>query len=140
MIELNLFHNGGLETARRRFLELFEIEFRDRPNSDLTQISNTYYRCNMSVNEWRSLIQKDEEEKDRAARAIYRIWPDFPLQALIDRSVVTVKADAATRSYAAVGEGIAWAVVLNVLCDVLYKGAGFWHVDQFQDLGHRQRQ
>ena len=36
--------------------------------------------------------------------ASYRIWPDFPVTAHIDASCVTVKADAARRSFNAYGD------------------------------------
>ena len=42
---------------------------------------------------------------------VYRVWPDFPVQPLIDRSGCTIKADAAFRSYAAAGHGVTWAVL-----------------------------
>jgi serine protease AprX len=44
-------------------------------------------------------------------RAIYRIWPDFPVTALINRSIATVKADAARNSFSAIGADIVWAVM-----------------------------
>jgi serine protease AprX len=44
-------------------------------------------------------------------RAIYRIWPDFPINALILKTISTVKADAARNSFAALGEDIVWAVM-----------------------------
>jgi subtilisin family serine protease len=44
-------------------------------------------------------------------RAIYRIWPDFRVRPLINKSIATVKADAARISFSALGEGIVWAVV-----------------------------
>jgi subtilisin family serine protease len=44
-------------------------------------------------------------------RAIYKLWPDFPVQSQIYRSVATIKSDAAFRSFAASGEGIVWAVI-----------------------------
>jgi serine protease AprX len=44
-------------------------------------------------------------------RAIYRIWPDFEVTALINKSIATVKADAARNSFGAVGDGIVWAVM-----------------------------
>ena len=47
----------------------------------------------------------------RAHRAIYRIWPDFPVRALIFKSVSTVKADAARTSFSATGENVTWAVM-----------------------------
>ena len=42
---------------------------------------------------------------------IRRIWYDHPLRPLIDRSVSTVKADAAHRAFAADGRNIVWAIV-----------------------------
>lgn len=44
-------------------------------------------------------------------RAIFHIWPDFELQPLINRSISTVKADAARNAFGALGEGIVWAVM-----------------------------
>jgi hypothetical protein len=43
--------------------------------------------------------------------AIYRIWEDFPIRPLIDKSISTVKADAARRAFLAEGLGIVWAVI-----------------------------
>lgn len=48
---------------------------------------------------------------ERNERAIYRIWPDFPIDLSITRSISTVKADAAHRAFYAYGEGIVWAVI-----------------------------
>lgn len=42
---------------------------------------------------------------------IFRIWPDFEVRALLDRSISTVKADAAHAAYAAYGKNICWAVL-----------------------------
>ena len=47
----------------------------------------------------------------RIARAIFRIWPDFPIRALLTRSTRTVKADAARTAFTADGAGVVWAVV-----------------------------
>ncbi len=44
-------------------------------------------------------------------RAIFRVWPDFEVSALLDRSLATIKADAACRSFASSGSGIVWAVL-----------------------------
>jgi serine protease AprX len=44
-------------------------------------------------------------------RAIYKLWPDFPIQSQIYKSVATVKSDAAFRSFDASGDGIVWAVI-----------------------------
>jgi subtilisin family serine protease len=44
-------------------------------------------------------------------RAIYKLWPDFPVQSLIYKSVATIKSDAAFRSFDAAGADIVWAVI-----------------------------
>jgi subtilisin family serine protease len=44
-------------------------------------------------------------------RAIFHIWPDFEVSASINKSVATVKADAAQNSFSAWGAGITWAVM-----------------------------
>jgi subtilisin family serine protease len=59
----------------------------------------------------KALVQEDMAAASASARAIYRIWPDFPVEPLIDKSCSTVKADAARRSYDAAGRGIVWAVI-----------------------------
>ena len=46
-----------------------------------------------------------------AARTVFRVWPDYTLYPHLDRSVSTIKSDAAVRSYAATGEGVTWAVL-----------------------------
>jgi subtilisin family serine protease len=57
------------------------------------------------------LIRRDRNGGVAAAAAIYRIWPDFPVKALTDRSVSTVKADAALNAFSSNGDGIVWAVL-----------------------------
>ncbi|MDB5236503.1 MAG: peptidase in kexin sedolisin, partial [Hymenobacter sp.] len=44
-------------------------------------------------------------------KAIYHIWPDFPIRGLLNKSISTVKGDAAHASYAAFGKDIVWAVM-----------------------------
>ncbi|OGX90059.1 hypothetical protein BEN49_24040 [Hymenobacter coccineus] len=51
------------------------------------------------------------ESRRVGPRAIYRIWPDFPIRGLLNKSISTVKGDAAHASYAALGAGIVWAVL-----------------------------
>jgi subtilisin family serine protease len=55
---------------------------------------------------------ENEPSKPRTSyRAIYRIWPDFEVTALINKSIATVKADAARNAFEAVGADIVWAVM-----------------------------
>jgi len=100
---------GGLAQAAERFLKTFRKLFPNRPDPLL--LADTYYRCNLSVNEVCELIRKDQTDVEVRKRAIFRIWPDFKMKALIDRSVSTVKADAARRSYDASGSDIVWGVI-----------------------------
>jgi len=70
-----------------------------------------------------ALVQEDRRQERRAdqpaadstmhtgARAIYHIWTDFKISALLNKSISTVKCDAAHAAYAAFGEGIVWAVM-----------------------------
>jgi subtilisin family serine protease len=59
------------------------------------------------------MVARDEQRagNDRAKIAIYKVWPDFTIRATMDKSVSTVKADAAARSFAAYGNDIVWAVI-----------------------------
>jgi serine protease AprX len=111
MIELNLQFASGLAGAEAGFRALFA---RVLPDKSFDRITNSYYRCRMSLDEAKQLVQADQGGSDRNSpkeRCIYRIWPDFRITTLIDRSIATVKADAALRAYSAAGTGITWAVI-----------------------------
>jgi serine protease AprX len=109
VIELNLRHHEGLSGARRRFEELYAGIPGERSSPQL--VAETYYRCWLSVEQVKALVAADMTDPDPTRTSIYRIWPDFPVSALIDMSCSTVKADAARRSYDAAGRNITWAVV-----------------------------
>jgi subtilisin family serine protease len=101
-------------------------------------ISKTYVRCMLTVEEWQLLLFRDAKNaemlaaeataSERAAtegdsrpadravdsmryRALYKLWPDFPVYSQIYRSVATIKSDAAFRSFGAAGHDIVWAVI-----------------------------
>jgi serine protease AprX len=68
----------------------------------------------------RTLVRLDDETRPDvvpegqttgAHRVIYSIWPDFEVRALLTKSYTTVKADAARAAFAAMGDGIVWAVL-----------------------------
>jgi serine protease AprX len=112
MIELNILYRGGLHEAGKAFQKLCEeVLGSDCPK--LTPISKSYFQALLSVNQWRALLKVDDDraKHEPGRRVIYKLWPDFKVKALIDRSIATVKADAAFKSYSATGSGIAWAVV-----------------------------
>jgi serine protease AprX len=114
MVELNILLSGGLPAADLRFLALYADLVRNSEREPV-RVGKTYYSCWISLNDVRRLVAADQKravDTGRPAdRAIYRIWPDFPVRAQIDQSVATVKADAAVRSYDASGTGIVWAVI-----------------------------
>jgi serine protease AprX len=83
MVELNIAHPGGLEAARARLLELVAGE---RPPLDAPRaVSGSLYTARLSVADSRRLVAADAQEPDRRRRAIYRIWPDFPVRPLVVR-------------------------------------------------------
>lgn len=83
MVELNIAHPSGLELPRARFMELFA---RVCPENDVPLlVSGSLYKGWLTIQQSRQLVLADAEEPDRRRRAIYRIWPDFPLRPLTVR-------------------------------------------------------
>lgn len=125
IIDLNLDHPGGRQGARERVVELHgaitkelrgpdapeegrEAEVAkglDLPKSDLV---DQYLFGELNGEEILLLVARDQEDPHPA---IYRVWPDFPLEAHITESVRTVKCDAARISFSAQGTGVTWAVM-----------------------------
>ena len=52
-----------------------------------------------------------EAGSQRARGLIYHVWPDLILRAHLDRSVSTIKADAAARTFGCGGAGVVWGVL-----------------------------
>jgi serine protease AprX len=74
----------------------------------LTETHPQYIFARLEAPVIRALVRLDGQAP---TRAIYRIWPDFEVSAFINKSVSTIKADAARNSFAATGDGITWAVL-----------------------------
>ena len=128
LVELNVQYTSGLPGAAKAFLELY-ADVCDRisredviPESEEkpAKIGKSYYRCVLRVKEWRAIVAEDEKraaqkseslDEQSRQRCIYRLWPDFPVAGQINRSMSTIKADAALRSFEASGEEITWAVI-----------------------------
>ncbi|MEI9966961.1 MAG: S8 family serine peptidase [Candidatus Moraniibacteriota bacterium] len=66
-------------------------------------------------------------------RAIFHIWPDFPVNACITQSIATVKVDAARHSFSAMGRNIVWAV-MDTGIDAQHR-----HFDLHQNLSMNER-
>jgi subtilisin family serine protease len=127
MVELNVQHSTGLAGAAHAFRLLFDAVFGADAERNTSggppapvKVSKSYFRCELKVAEWQQLIARDEQQAAKMAatsgdelrhRTIYKLWPDFPVRARITRSIATIKADAALRSFEATGESITWAVI-----------------------------
>jgi subtilisin family serine protease len=111
IIELNGEHRGGLPGAASAFMKLYEDEIKERGDRrQPLRLSKSYYRCDFSDHDWHRLVELDETHT-AGQRSIYRLWPDFPVEVRTDRSISTIKGDAALRSFDAAGENIVWAVI-----------------------------
>jgi subtilisin family serine protease len=117
VIDLNLAYEDGLGAARRRVAELVEraaerLGTEAPPPRPLSE-SSQYLAARLPSPVVREVARLDREAAGAHPehRAIHRMWPDFKVRALTDKSVATVKADAALRAFAADGTGVVWAVL-----------------------------
>ena len=134
LCELNVLYVNGLAGAATAFLDLCKHVFGEPQGGGpgpwrISRISKSYFRCEMTLGEWKALIAADERQAAEKARAeaakhpkapppdeftyriIYKLWPDFPIEARITRSISTIKADAALRSFEASGHSVVWVVI-----------------------------
>jgi serine protease AprX len=109
MIEVNLRFAGGVERAFAR-LEALWARVTDG-HTQLSRVSEQYAAGELSMQEIERLVAADAAPVRWSWRSINRLWPDFPVRLHVDASCVTVKADAARRSFNAYGDGIVWAVI-----------------------------
>jgi subtilisin family serine protease len=105
LVELDISH--GLSRARADFLQLFADTLGDSNGIKPALIGRLYLRCLLTEEEIRQLCAADLA----GPKSIHRVWADYRVEAHIDRSASTVKADAAARSYGTSGEGVVWAVI-----------------------------
>ncbi len=116
VIELNARYAKGLAEARSRVQSLVALAVESAGTGEPAEIralgpTSHYLAATLSPAIIREVVGLDRAAARQADRAIYRIWPDFPVRALVNRSVATVKADAARLSFAATGSGVVWAVL-----------------------------
>lgn len=151
LIELNVQYKSGLPGAANEFLRIYDQVCSNLANQDNIpkagkpeRVGKSYYRCDLRVKEWRAIVAEDERLAAENARTssdeqsrhqcIYRLWPDFPVKGQISRSISTIKADAALRSFEASGEEITWAVIdSGILAEHPHFGAS----DEEHVLRHR---
>ncbi|MGB8207554.1 MAG: S8 family peptidase [Mycobacterium sp.] len=111
LIELRLDRGASPDAVRRRFRRLFRDVFGTSGPPQPVPIARHYMRCVLAPDEITRLVRGGDAGGDRGLGLIYRVWPDLVLRAHLDRSVSTIKADAAIRTFGSAGTGIVWAVL-----------------------------
>jgi subtilisin family serine protease len=129
IIDLNLEYPGGRGQAGDWVIKavnglIAEVGKNKDPhrqgiNKTKSEYSSQYIFASLEGDVIRELVKRDSQTKGQdtipgmrvGPRAIYHIWPDFKITSLINKSIGTVKADAAQTSFSAHGEGIVWAVL-----------------------------
>jgi serine protease AprX len=134
MVEANDDYYAGKEQAVKDMQELVKtIAGVELPSIGSAQ--NPYYKTSLTPQQILDIVDRDDAdatekvnaEKEHAEAAtpgaatlpkqvgrylaIRRIWYNHPITPLIDKSVSTVKADAAQRAFLAEGREIVWAVI-----------------------------
>ena len=78
-------------------------------------VGRHYMRCVLTREQVAQLVGNGAGPRSESVLAalelIYHIWPDLIVEAHLDRSLTTIKADAATRTYGCGGAGVVWAVL-----------------------------
>ncbi|MEM1232030.1 MAG: S8 family peptidase [Pseudomonadota bacterium] len=121
IIDLNLLHPQGLDyckaQAETQIATLCRRHRRKETGADplKSRYSPQYLFALLSKKQLLALVSENTGElrasEQQPPRLIYKLWPDFEVQALLTRSAATVKADAARISFSAEGDGICWAVI-----------------------------
>jgi serine protease AprX len=114
IIEVNLDDKGGRSSAHHRIavklraLKKTSPEVRIKPEDS----SRHHLFAYLSKDEISALVAEDSADAASAqgAPAIYKVWPDRPLEPYLDRSIRIIKADACLRSFGSDGDDIVWAV------------------------------
>jgi serine protease AprX len=114
VIDINLEYAKDRRQTRREAVALIDeaIRLRGRDghgqsvNEAKSERSQQYLFARLEGDVIREVVDLNEP-----SRPIFRIWPDFEIGPLVNKSVSTVKADAARVSFSALGQDIVWAVL-----------------------------
>jgi serine protease AprX len=108
IIALNELFEGGIAEAN----ELVEARAKEW-DVDYRMVSHYCFACLTGEQILALAAETHEviEKKGRRASVVYRIWEDNDVSVTLTRSLTTIKADAAQRSFRALGDGIVWAVL-----------------------------
>ena len=115
LIELRLDPGARPASVRRGFLRLFNDVFGTAGPPRPVPVARHYMRCVLAPDEITRLVRGGDPATaagaQRALGLIYHVWPDLILRAHLDRSVSTIKADAASRTFGCAGAGVVWGVL-----------------------------
>ena len=119
VIDINLDFEHGREAAHTHVQKMIQQLVQRRRTDRRTRRvspkveSAQYVFASLYAEEIRELVRMDTKagKAPTTKRAIHHIWPDFQLKRLINKSISTVKADAAHNAFAAFGDDIVWAVI-----------------------------
>jgi subtilisin family serine protease len=116
LVELRVNPGTPVNSARDDFRELFHAIFGDvTKDLEPVPVGRHYMRCVLDPDQVSQLMLgggvSGSTEEARALGLIYRIWPDLVVKAHLDRSLTTIQADAAARTYGCGGNGVVWAVI-----------------------------
>ena len=117
LVELRLDAGANPDSVRDDFEQLFARVFRaaDRPPAPVP-VARHYMRCVLAPDEIERLVRGGAQSAtaksaQQAVALIYHIWPDLVIVPHLDRSLTTIKADAAFRTFNCGGAGVVWAVL-----------------------------
>jgi subtilisin family serine protease len=117
LIELRLSPGADPIALRDDFLQLFERSFTrtSMRGRSPVPVGRHYMRCVLSPTEIDQLMNGGPRHSaalaDRALDLSYRVWPDLVVEAHLDRSLTTIQADAASRTFNCGGTGVVWGVL-----------------------------
>ena len=118
IIDLNLEYPGGRDKARETIYEwIDDLSMKDKQNQGAnrakSKYSQQYIFGRLSGRNIQILVERDLAARagGKGALALYRIWLDFEVTRFTNKSISTVKADAARNAFGALGRDIVWAVV-----------------------------
>jgi serine protease AprX len=118
-IDLNLDYHKGVDGAREdvktMIAGILGESKRTRVKQGVLQEpvdDMQYVFASLEADAIKELVRRDTRQGPRKSdRTIHHIWPDFDLKPLINKSISTVKGDAAHNAFGAFGDGIVWAVI-----------------------------
>ncbi|MGH6916989.1 MAG: hypothetical protein ACREJ0_04705, partial [Geminicoccaceae bacterium] len=125
IIDVNRDYPGGRDQAQQRISDLIKELVkahgldpkRQGVHARKTAMTRQYVFGRLRGDLIQELVRADRERAERAAGAedrkpaLYRVWPDFLVSRMTNRSLATVKADAARNAFGAFGHDIVWAVL-----------------------------